>query len=252
VTAQIPPQIGVGKGKTNRRRRCRTASMPTLVKICGIRDFAALNAALDAGADLVGFVFYPRSPRAISPDEAAKLANRARGRASIVALTVDADDELHSRIVERINPDLMQLHGKETVERIAAVRARFGRPIMKAVSVASAEDLKAVAVYAPVVDRLLFDARPPAGKIRPGGRGAVFDWSLIGQAERTKPIMLSGGLNPDNVAEAIRTVRPDGVDVSSGVEALPGAKDPNKIRAFVRAARQAEETLVAQTVASSA
>jgi phosphoribosylanthranilate isomerase len=226
--------------------------MSILVKICGIRDLPTLNATLEAGADLVGFVFYARSPRAISPDEAAKLANRVRGRAGIVALTVDADDALIGRIVEKVGPDLLQMHGKETVDRIAAVRAQFGRPIMKAISVANPADLGAVTTYMPHVDRLLFDARPPEGKIRPGGRGAVFDWSLISRVERTKPIMLSGGLNAGNVGAAMHVVSPEGVDVSSGVEAQPGAKDPNKIRAFIRAAREAEGDMLARRIVSGA
>jgi phosphoribosylanthranilate isomerase len=226
--------------------------MTVLIKICGIRDLATMNAALEAGADMVGFVFYPRSPRAISPVEATKLAKRARGRASIVALTVDAEDELLSRIVEAVDPDLLQLHGRETPVRIADLQARLAKPMMKAISVANADDLKAIGTYAPLVDRLLFDATPPEGKVRPGGRGTVFDWSLLSQIERTKPVMLSGGLTPDNVALAIRSVAPDGVDVSSGVETHPGAKDPKKISAFIRAAREAAASIGAREAASNA
>jgi phosphoribosylanthranilate isomerase len=188
---------------------------------------------------MVGLVFYARTPRAISPDAAGKLARRARGRAAIVALTVDADDNLFDRLMEQITPDYFQLHGHETPERAAALRARLRRPIMKALSVSDAQDLHAMPAYAPAVDRFLFDTRPPQGKVRPGGRGTVFDWSLIEGIERMRPIMLSGGLNCDNVAAAIRSVRPDAVDVSSGVESAPGVKDPARIHAFIRAARAA-------------
>lgn len=211
-----------------------------------------MDVALEAGADMVGLVFYTRTPRAISPDAAAKLAKRARGQAAIVALTVDADDRLFNDIVELIAPDIFQLHGHESPARVADLRTRFGRPIMKALSVADARDLAAVPAYASIVDRFLFDARPPQGKIRPGGRGNVFDWSLISQIERIKPVMLSGGLNPENVAAAIQSVCPDAVDVSSGVEQSPGVKDPERIRSFILAARQAAASLDGKRLARKA
>jgi phosphoribosylanthranilate isomerase len=213
------------------------------IKICGINDLAAMEAALAGGADLVGLVFFRASPRALTYDAALKLAEQARGRARIVALTVDAPDEELARVVETINPDLLQLHGEESPTRIAEIRARFGRPVMKAIRVAAPDDLAAVPTFAAVADWLLFDARPPRDATRPGGHGRAFDWALLSRVERTKPVMLSGGLDATNVAVAIRTVRPDAVDVSSGVERAPGMKDPEKILAFVAAARAAAATL---------
>ncbi|MEX2129285.1 MAG: phosphoribosylanthranilate isomerase [Xanthobacteraceae bacterium] len=209
------------------------------IKICGIKDLAALDAALNAGADLVGLVFFPPSPRNVSLEVGAKLAARALGRARIVALTVDADDRLLEGIAKTVAPDMFQLHGTETLARVADLGKRFGRPMMKAIPVASAEDLKVVPAYAAVADRILFDARPPKDATRPGGHGRAFDWTLLARLDRTKPVMLSGGLNPENVAVAIRTVRPDAVDVSSGVEKSPGVKDPEKIKAFIANARAA-------------
>jgi len=216
------------------------------VKICGINEMHAMKTALDAGADLVGLVFFPPSPRALSLGDAAKLAARARGRALVVALVVDADDRLLGDVLESAQPDILQLHGAETPARVAEIRARFRRPVMKAIAVAEAADLAAVPAYAAVADRILFDARPPKDATRPGGHGRAFDWGLLARVERSKPIMLSGGLNPENVGAAIRIVRPDAVDVSSGVERAPGIKDPDKIRAFVAAARAAAGALQEQ------
>jgi phosphoribosylanthranilate isomerase len=213
------------------------------VKICGIKDLPAMDAALDAGADLVGLVFFPPSPRAVTPEAAAKLAARARGRALVTALTVDADDELLAAIVAHAKPDLLQLHGAESPARVAALKARFGRPAMKAVPVAEAADLEIVPAYEAVADRILFDARPPREANRPGGHGRAFDWTLLAALGRKKPMMLSGGLTPDNVAEAIAIVRPDAVDVSSGVERAPGEKDLEKIAVFIRNARKAAAAL---------
>jgi phosphoribosylanthranilate isomerase len=209
------------------------------VKICGIKDSAAMDAALSAGADFVGLVFFPPSPRAVAPQAAAKLAARARGRARIVALVVDADDRLLADIAEHAQPDLLQLHGSESPARVAEIRQRFARPVMKAIPVADAADLAAVTPYEVVADWILFDARPPKDANRPGGHGRAFDWQLIAGYAGQKPVMLSGGLTAENVAEAISIVRPDAVDVSSGVERAPGEKDPEKIAAFVKAARAA-------------
>jgi phosphoribosylanthranilate isomerase len=217
------------------------------IKICGIKDLAAMDAAVDAGADMVGLVFFPPSPRSLSLQEGAVLAGRARGRALVVALSVDADDRLLEGIARTVGPDLYQLHGSESPARVAELRKRLGKPVMKAIPVASAADLAVVPAYAAVADRLLFDARPPRDATRPGGHGRAFDWSLLSRVERTKPVMLSGGLNPQNVAEAIRTVRPDAVDVSSGVEEGPGVKDARKIAAFIANARAAAAMLVRST-----
>jgi phosphoribosylanthranilate isomerase len=215
------------------------------IKICGIKDLAAIDAALDAGADLVGLVFFSASPRAVTPAEGAALAARARGRALIAALAVDADDPLLRAIAAEVAPDLFQLHGKETPARTADIRERFGKPVAKALPIESAEDLKAVASYA-AADRILFDARPPRDATRPGGHGRVFDWHLLAHAPRTRPIVLSGGLDPDNVARAIEIVRPDAVDVSSGVEQSPGVKDPAKIKRFIENARAASAAFAEQ------
>ena len=198
-----------------------------------------MDAALDVGADLVGLVFFPPSPRALTPQAAARLAARARGRALVTALVVDADDGLFAEIDEHVKPDLLQLHGVESPARVSALKARFGRPVMKAIPVAEAADLRIVSDYEAVADRILFDARPPKEANRPGGHGRAFDWTLLARLSRKKPMMLSGGLTPDNVADAIRIVRPDAVDVSSGVERAPGEKDLAKIASFVKNARAA-------------
>ena len=227
--------------------------MPVIVKICGLKTPETVDTALDAGADMVGFVFFARSPRHVVVPDAAALAGRARGRAEIAALTVDADDAALDAIVTGLRPDWLQLHGHETPERVAAIRKYFGLRVMKALPVAARDDLAAVSVYARVADRLLFDAQPPRDATRPGGLGTPFDWHLLEELDPGIPFMLSGGLNADNVAEALQITRAPGVDVSSGVERAPGKKDPEKIRAFVRAARSAAAALdVASKVMSKA
>jgi len=218
------------------------------IKICGIKDLAAINAALDARADLVGLVFFPPSPRAVTSLGGADLAAAARGRAMITALLVDADNTLIRDVMQRVNPDLLQLHGDETPQRVAEIRACFGKPVMKAIAVSNAGDLRTVPAFEAVADRILYDAKPPKDADRPGGHGRAFDWNLLAQVSRKKPMMLSGGLNPDNVAEAIRIVRPDAVDVSSGVEDAPGVKNAEKIKAFVANARAAAEKYLSEKV----
>ena len=213
--------------------------MSLIVKICGLSTPEALDVALDAGADMVGFVFFPPSPRNVAPSVARVLGQRVRGRAQKVALTVDADDALFAAIVDDLQPDLLQLHGKEPTARIAALRQRFGLPVMKAIPVETKSDLAAIEVYETIVDRLLFDARAPRDATRPGGLGKSFDWRLLENLDLDIPFMLSGGLDAGNVGEALRITRAPGVDVSSGVERSPGQKDPDKIRAFIRAAREA-------------
>lgn len=226
--------------------------MNLLVKICGLSTPEALDVALEAGADLVGFVFFPPSPRHIGLPVARALGAQAQGRAGKVALSVDADDAAIAAMIDALGPDLLQLHGHEPPERVSAVRRRFGLPVMKAIPVETAADLDAVAAYAAVADRLLFDARPPRGATRPGGLGRAFDWSLLENLDPGVPFMLSGGLNPDNVALALAITRAPGVDVSSGVERAPGRKDLEKIRAFVSAARRAAEERTAIATARSA
>jgi phosphoribosylanthranilate isomerase len=213
--------------------------MSLIVKICGLSTPEALDVALDERADMVGFVFFPPSPRNVPPVAARVLGQRVRGRALKVALTVDADDALFEAIVENLQPDLLQLHGKETPTRLSALRSRFGLPVMKAIPVETKSDLDAVKVYEAVADRLLFDARAPRDATRPGGLGKSFDWRLLENLDLDISFMLSGGLDASNVAEALRITRAPGVDVSSGVERSPGQKDPDKIRAFIRAAREA-------------
>jgi phosphoribosylanthranilate isomerase len=213
--------------------------MPLLVKICGLRTEEALDVALDAGADMVGFVFFAPSPRHIGHEHARVLGERVRGRAKKVALTVDATDQELARIVEALRPDLLQLHGRESPERIVTVRTRFGLAVMKALPIEKREDLSPIHTYEKVADRLLFDARAPREATRPGGLGKAFDWHLLENLDPGLPFMLSGGLDAGNVADALRITRAPAVDVSSGVERAPGEKDPDKIRAFIRAARTA-------------
>jgi phosphoribosylanthranilate isomerase len=226
--------------------------MSVIVKICGLSTEAALDVALDAGADMVGFVFFAPSPRHLPFDKAHALGVRVLGRAQKVALTVDADNDFLDAVVEALQPDMLQLHGSETPARVEAVRRLFGLPVMKALPVAVKSDLDAIAGYAGVSDRLLFDARAPREATRPGGLGKPFDWHLLENLDPGVPFMLSGGLDADNVAEALRITGAPGVDVSSGVERAPGEKDHDKIRAFVRAARDAAARLEAGNIASPA
>jgi phosphoribosylanthranilate isomerase len=214
--------------------------MALLVKICGLSTPQALDVALESGADQVGFVFFPPSPRNLGYDIARALGEQVKNRAEKVALTVDAADEVFEHIVASLRPDMLQLHGKEPPERVAALRKRFGLPVMKAIPVEERGDLSAVRRYADVADKIIFDARPPREATRPGGLGKAFDWHLLEHVDAGVPFMLSGGLDAGNVAEAIAITQAPGVDVSSGVERAPGEKDPDKIRAFVRAARAAE------------
>jgi phosphoribosylanthranilate isomerase len=213
--------------------------MSIIVKICGLSTPEALDVALEAGADMVGFVFFAPSPRHTAFETARALGSRVHGRAQKVALSVDADDALLDAVVEALQPDMLQLHGKEQPARVVALRKRFGLPMMKAIAVEAKADLAAVAAYEAVADCLLFDARAPREATRPGGLGKAFDWRLLENLELSMPFMLSGGLDVGNVGEALRITRAPGVDVSSGVERAPGEKDPDKIRAFVRAARPA-------------
>ena len=218
--------------------------MPLLVKICGLSTRETLEVALEAGADMVGFVFFPPSPRHLSLEAARELGRQAKGIATKVALTVDADDATLENIVETLRPDLLQLHGKETIARVRDIKAKFSLPVMKVIAVETAVDLAVLPGYASVADRILFDARAPKGATRPGGLGAVFDWHVLAKLELQLPYLVSGGLTADNVAEAVRVTRAGGVDVSSGVESAPGIKDPEMIRHFIRAARATEELMV--------
>jgi phosphoribosylanthranilate isomerase len=224
--------------------------MNLTIKICGLRTLETLDSALTAGADMVGFVFFPPSPRHIDFALAQTLGARAGRRALKVALSVNADDDWLAASIAALAPELLQLHGKETPERVAAIKARFRLPVMKAIAVETADDLAGVPAYAAVADRLIFDARAPGGATRPGGLGKPFDWKLLKNLDPRVPFMLSGGLNRDNVAEAIEITGARGVDVSSGVERAPGDKDPVLIRGFIQAARA--HTFVSSAGASSA
>jgi phosphoribosylanthranilate isomerase len=218
-------------------------TMSLIVKICGLSTPETLDAALAAGADMVGFVFFPPSPRHVSLEVARDLGRQVKGRAKKVALSVDADDALLANSIDALQPDILQLHGKETTARLRDIKQKFGLPVMKAIAVETRADLTALPGYADVADRILFDARAPKGATRPGGLGAAFDWHLLENLDLKLPFMVSGGLNAANVAEAVRVTRAGGVDISSGVERAPGLKDPEMIRAFVRAARATEELM---------
>jgi phosphoribosylanthranilate isomerase len=211
--------------------------MPLLVKICGLSTRETLEVALDEGADMVGFVFFAPSPRHLSLERARELGRQVRSRALKVALTVNSDDAALENIIDALQPDILQLHGHETVARLREIKQRFGMPVMKAVAVESSADLALLPGYAATADRILFDARPPRGATRPGGLGAVFDWHILENVDVKLPFMVSGGLKADNVADALRITHATGVDVSSGVERSAGMKDPELIEKFIRAAR---------------
>ena len=218
--------------------------MDSVIKICGLSTPEALETALDGGADMVGFVRFPRSPRHLDLEVGRALSEQARGRAERVLLAVDAEDRELDRAVAALDPDMIQLHGRETPERAAEIRARYGRPVMKAIGIASAADLGMLARYQGHVDRILLDAKPPKDAVLPGGNGQAFDWRLLAGTQAAggldpATLMLSGGLTPDNVADALRVTGLKAVDVSSGVEIRPGEKDATRIRAFIQAARAA-------------
>jgi len=207
------------------------------VKICGLRDAAHVAAAAKAGAAYVGFNFFSKSPRYVSVDEAQTLAVDAPLGIAKVALTVNADNAFLDEIVERVPLDMMQLHGSESVERVAEIRTRYGLPVMKVIGVADEGDLAAVSEYSKVADQLLIDAKPPKDAELPGGNGLSFDWRLIAGRRWSVPWMLAGGLTPLNVAEAISMTGAKQVDVASGVETAPGVKDEALIADFIMAAR---------------
>jgi phosphoribosylanthranilate isomerase len=215
-----------------------TMAEPVVVKICGIRTLPILETAIDAGADMVGFMHFPRSPRHVDIDTLGSLISTARGRAETAVVLVNPDNTLVAQVAA-LGPDWLQLHGPESPRRVEAIRAEAGLTVIKALPIGGAEDVAAVAGYADIADRLLLDAKPPKQAERPGGHGIVFDWTLLGALDPGVSFMLSGGLTPDNVGEAVRTVRPLGVDVSSGVETAPGEKDAGLVRAFIAAARAA-------------
>ena len=218
--------------------------MSLIIKICGLTTPESVECAVEAGADMLGLNFHPKSPRYASPELAATFVRQVAGRAQCAALVVDPEDSQLSMLRSIVAPDLWQFHGKETFERVREARSILGIPVMKAIGVAETGDLTAVAAYSRVADHILLDAKPPKDAAYPGGHGKVFDWNILSALPPAMPFMLSGGLSPENVAEAIRTIRRmgltlSGVDVSSGVESAPGVKDLGKIRAFIAAAREA-------------
>lgn len=212
---------------------------PARIKICGLSTEDTLDAALALGVDWIGLVHFPRSPRHVELARADTLSRRAKGRAERVVLLVDPDDTLLADAVEAVDPDLIQLHGHESPERVAAIRALTGRPVMKALGLAGPDDLAPLAAYAAVADRILLDAKAPADAVLPGGNGRRFDWTILADRDLPQGTMLSGGLDPTNVGEALARTRLGAVDVSSGVESAPGIKDPDRMAAFVAAARAA-------------
>jgi phosphoribosylanthranilate isomerase len=211
----------------------------TVVKICGLSTPETVTAALDGKAGFIGFMFFAASPRAVAPDLAGRLAAPARGRAKIVAVTVDADDAVLDRIMRELSPDLIQLHGRETPNRAREIAQRTGAGVIKVIPVAVAGDVDVARAYDGLVDHLMFETKPPPDAERPGGLGQAFDWSLIAGRRFERPHFLAGGLDPWNVAEAIQASGAPMVDVSSGVERGAGLKDAGLISAFLDAARRA-------------
>ncbi|HEY5797877.1 MAG TPA: phosphoribosylanthranilate isomerase [Bosea sp. (in: a-proteobacteria)] len=215
------------------------SNSPLAIKICGLSTPETLHAALDAGVEMIGLVFHPKSPRFVTGAQASALAAMARGRAEIVVLIVDRDVGEAREIAEALKPDWLQLHGRETPEQVGAIKAATGLRVMKALGIGSADDFAAVEIHRGIADRILLDAKPPKDAAYPGGHGRVFDWGLLTALDPALGFMLSGGLDPANVGQAITVARPWGVDVSSGVESAPGVKDSDRIRDFVAAARAA-------------
>ena len=215
--------------------------MNPLIKICGLSTPETVSAALASGADMVGFIFFPKSPRNVSVEQAARLRHAAVGRATAVAVSVDASDAGLDAIVSGMKPDMLQLHGHETPERVREVKARFGLPVMKAISIRERADLDQIAPFIGIADKFLLDAKAPQGSELPGGNGVSFDWTLLSALDPGLDYMLSGGLNAGNVAEALRVTHAPGLDVSSGVERKPGVKDIALIKKFFAATAAAGE-----------
>lgn len=214
--------------------------MAVLVKICGINSAEAADAAARAGADFGGLVFHPKSPRHVGADAARSLAQRLRGRLRMVALLVDPRDEDVLHVMSNAVPDFLQLHGSESPARVGEIREKFGVPVIKAIAVSDADDLQSLSAYEDAADMILFDAKPPANADRTGGHGAAFDWQLLRTRKITRPWLLAGGLNCENVARAVAISGAPGVDVSSGVETASGVKSPEMIAQFVTASRAAQ------------
>ncbi|ANT49318.1 phosphoribosylanthranilate isomerase [Mesorhizobium amorphae] len=215
------------------------------IKICGLKTDEALAAALAGGASHVGFIFFAKSPRYVDPAEAGRLREAARGKAKAVAVTVDASDAFLDEIVAKMSPEMLQLHGSETPERVVEVKARYGLPVMKALSVSEAADIERIKPFIGIADRFLFDAKPPKGSELPGGNGIAFDWRILAGLDAGVDYMLSGGLNAANIGDALQLANPPGIDISSGVESVPGVKEPALIEQFFRAVRAARDNRAA-------
>ncbi len=219
--------------------------MDISVKICGLKTDRALEAALSGGAAYVGFIFFPKSPRHITLEDASRLCALARGRAQSVAVSVNADDSMLESIVTKVQPDILQLHGSESPERLAAIKRRFGLPVIKALAIRDRADLALVDPYRGIADRFLFDAKPPVGSDLPGGNGVSFDWTVLSGLDSDIDYMLSGGLNAGNIATALNQTKANSIDVSSGVESATGSKDISLIAEFFEAVAAARQRLSA-------
>ena len=217
-------------------------SYSPIIKICGVRTPEILEKTIEAGADMVGFVHFPRSPRHVDMDPLAELISMTRGRIESVVLLVNPDNSKVAEIAA-LDPDWIQLHGPEAPHRVDAIRGDAGIPILKAIGIGGQEDLGKIGEYEEVCDRLLLDAKAPKNSELPGGRGVAFDWDVLAGLDQDVTFMLSGGLTPENVGEALQKVRPHGIDVSSGVESASGVKDAALIAAFIAAARAAATSL---------
>ncbi|KQS87485.1 MULTISPECIES: phosphoribosylanthranilate isomerase [unclassified Rhizobium] len=223
--------------------------MKTEVKICGLKTAEAVDKAVALGASHTGFIFFPKSPRNIEPDDAGRLADRIRGKAKIVAVTVDANSDILDEIVSVMSPDMLQLHGSESPERVLTIKAVYGLPVIKALSIRDADDLRRIEPFIGIADRFLFDAKPPKGSDLPGGNGVSFDWRLLETLDDSVDYMLSGGLNADNVGEALALTGATAVDTSSGVESAPGVKDLKRMEEFFDAIARAEADMAESVLA---
>ena len=210
------------------------------IKICGLKTEEAVDRAVALGATHIGFIFFAKSPRHIEPADAGRLADRVRGKVKIVSVSVDPDNDDLDEIVALMRPDILQLHGKETPDRVLTIKAVTGLPVWKALSIADADDLRRIEAYDGIANRFLLDAKPPKNSELPGGNGVSFDWRLLNGLDADVDYMLSGGLNKDNVGEALRIARPTGIDTSSGVESSPGVKDLEMMDEFFEAVRLAQ------------
>lgn len=212
--------------------------MSTEIKICGLSTREAVSASIEAGADLLGFIFFEKSPRHISSGTAGELSRFINGRAKVTAVTVNADDSYLDEIVSSLNPDLLQLHGRETPEDVLRIKEKYSLPVIKAFAIREQDDFDLLKDYEPVADRFLLDAKAPEGSVLPGGNGVSFDWTLLSKLKTPVPYMLSGGLNLENVLSALNISKATSIDVSSGVESAPGVKDIAKIEAFIKTVRE--------------